>query len=93
VTKPYTVKDLRDRLDAYPADAPIWVLDVHPDGVYGESFHVVNAYMDRFVQRATIIVQPLVRYVNESNEPDLDDRITGAKDELDRSEREGTHGR
>lgn len=55
----FTVKDLRDRLDAYPADAPIWVLDVHPDGIYGGTFHVVNAYMDRITKRATVIVEPL----------------------------------
>ena len=55
----WTVKDLRELLARLPDDAPIWVLDVHRDGTLGESFHVVNAYMDPLVRRATIIVEPL----------------------------------
>lgn len=55
----WTVADLRQMLDDCPADAPLWVLDVHPDGFLGETFHVVNAHMDSITRRATIIVEPL----------------------------------
>lgn len=59
LARKWTVRELRAVLEGLPDDAPLWVLDVHHDGTYGDSFHVVNAYIDRFVRRAVLIVEPL----------------------------------
>jgi hypothetical protein len=54
-----TTTELIRQLKQFPSDAPIWVVDLRPDGEHKTTLTIVNVYMDHVVGRATLMVEPL----------------------------------